>query len=240
MSKTKEKNIFQRMCEIQRNITHIGKDSKNNFHGFNFRGIDTVYNELHGLLAEHGVFSVPTVLEERAEERTSNNNKTTIYRILKIKYSFYSEDGSSVDCIVIGEGMDTGDKAANKAMAIAHKYALLQVFTVPTSEQKDPDAESHDLKPKGQNQPQQPVDDNSISDSQGKMIWALSSKLWPKNTKEEIATAAKELGVPGSSKDMTKKDASKLISRLKELQELSKKGQEQPQENDGWPDESEY
>ena len=40
--------------------------------------------------------------------------------------------------------MDTADKATNKAMAIAFKYACFQVFCIPTEERKeqDPDAET--------------------------------------------------------------------------------------------------
>ena len=53
---------------------------------------------------------------------------------------FRSEDGSNVSAVVIGEGMDTGDKATNKAMAIAFKYACFQVFCIPTEEMQDPDA----------------------------------------------------------------------------------------------------
>ena len=60
-------------------------------------------------------------------------------------YRFVATDGSQVSCVVEGEGMDSGDKASNKAMAVAHKYALLQVLMIPTEEQKDPDAEVHEL-----------------------------------------------------------------------------------------------
>ena len=35
-----------------------------------------------------------------------------------------------------------GDKATNKAMAIAYKYLCFQVFCIPTEEMTDPDAES--------------------------------------------------------------------------------------------------
>ena len=38
--------------------------------------------------------------------------------------------------------MDSGDKATNKAMAIAFKYACFQVFCIPTEEMKDPDGET--------------------------------------------------------------------------------------------------
>ena len=46
-------------------------------------------------------------------------------------------------------GMDSGDKATNKAMAIAFKYACFQVFCIPTEEMIDPDAESPEVKGKG-------------------------------------------------------------------------------------------
>jgi len=61
--------------------------------------------------------------------------------VLKIKYKFMASDGSYVTATVIGEGMDSGDKAANKAMSIAHKYALFQVFAVATEDLIDPDSE---------------------------------------------------------------------------------------------------
>ena len=38
--------------------------------------------------------------------------------------------------------MDTGDKASNKALSIGLKYAMLQVFCIPTEDEKDPDAVS--------------------------------------------------------------------------------------------------
>jgi len=47
--------------------------------------------------------------------------------------------------------MDSGDKAANKAMSVAHKYAFLQVLAIPTKETKDPDHESYEIKPKSPN-----------------------------------------------------------------------------------------
>lgn len=140
------------MCDIQKEIGAIGKNEKNQCQHFNFRGIDTVYNELHDLLAKHEVFSTPRVIDSRHEERQSRNGATLMYRILTIEYTFYASDGSEVSCTVMGEGMDSGDKASNKAMSIAHKYALLQVFSIPTKEQKDPDAESHQVAPKPKTQ----------------------------------------------------------------------------------------
>ena len=149
-----ENLIYKKIAAILADSDAIGKDRINNQQGFRFRGIDDVYNSLHPILAKHGVFSTTTVLEDRTEERQSARGGTLIYRILKVQFTFYAEDGSFVQSVVIGEGMDSGDKASNKAMAIAHKYALLQLLAIPTGDAKDPDAESHEVLPKKQSTPQ--------------------------------------------------------------------------------------
>jgi hypothetical protein len=139
--------IHQAICAAQEDIKGISKGSKSK-QGFNYRGIDAVYEAMQPILCKHKIFSCPEVLEERSEERKTKNGGNLIYRILKIKYVFFSEDGSCVYCTVIGEGMDSGDKASNKAMAVAHKYALCQVFTIPTKEKKDPEQDDEKLAPR--------------------------------------------------------------------------------------------
>lgn len=150
--------IYSSMANAMMEIGAITKDRINQQQGFKFRGIDDVYNELHDVLAKHNIFTIPIVLEDRTEERTTKNGSSLIYRILKVRYTFFADDGSNVSCTVIGEGMDSGDKASNKAMSIAHKYALFQTFLIPTEEDKDPDAESHEVLPK-------PVKDETIKES---------------------------------------------------------------------------
>ncbi|RFU95065.1 single-stranded DNA-binding protein [Sphaerochaeta halotolerans] len=141
-------NIYEAMSAILVDVDAIGKNQKNQQQGFRFRGIDDVYNTVHPIFARHGVFTVPTVIAERSEERTTNRGSNLIYRILTIKYTFYATDGSCFESVVIGEGMDSGDKAANKAMAVAHKYALLQALCIPTIDMVDPDSESHQVRKK--------------------------------------------------------------------------------------------
>jgi len=53
-----------------------------------------------------------------------------------------------VSAVIIGEGMDSGDKASNKALAVGLKYACFQMFMIPTEDMIDPDSESHDVDPK--------------------------------------------------------------------------------------------
>ena len=143
-----EQMIFGLMGQAMREIGAIGKDSKNAQQGFMYRGIDAVYNALNPVMAKLGLFICPEVLEQTREERQGRNGGTLLYSILKIRYTMYAPDGSSVSCVVVGEGMDSGDKASNKAMSVAMKYAAFQLFMIPTEELIDPDAEVHEVAPR--------------------------------------------------------------------------------------------
>ena len=139
--------IFERMAKVMQDVDFIGKDRKNSGQGYNFRGIDDVYNALHEKLAANQIFVAPGVIATHHEERTSRSGSVLIYRIITMRYRFYTTDGTFVEMESIGEGMDSGDKAGNKAMSAAQKYALIQAFLIPTKEDKDSEYESHELKP---------------------------------------------------------------------------------------------
>lgn len=137
--------IYAQMSKIMAEVSPIAKGRKNTQQGYTFRGVDDVYQALQHIMAKHGVFSLPTVLSDRTELKSTKTGGELIYRILTIRYDFYAEDGSNVSATVIGEGMDSGDKASNKAMSVGDKYALLQAFKIPTDEPKDPENDGHDL-----------------------------------------------------------------------------------------------
>lgn len=133
--------IYAAMSAAMADIGAVGKAKKNQQQNFMYRGIDDVMNALYPVLSEHGLFLCPEVLEHTREERKTAKGSNLIYSILKVKYTVYAEDGSSVCATVIGEGMDSADKSSNKAMAVAMKYALFQLFCIPTEEmgRDDPD-----------------------------------------------------------------------------------------------------
>lgn len=139
-------NIVKALSEINKGIGSIGKDRRNQQQGFQYRGIDDVMNELHGLFAKHEVIILPEVMNIETTEKQTKSGGTLFYVKAKIRFSFTCSDGSAVTSVVVGEAMDSGDKATNKAMSIALKYALLQMFLIPTEEDKDPDATTHEVK----------------------------------------------------------------------------------------------
>ena len=138
--------IYSAMIGVMSDIGAICKDKRNTTQGFNFRGIDDVYNALQPALIKHGVFVVPEVLESTREDRVSSKGAALIYSVCKVRYTFFADDGSHISAIVVGEGMDSGDKATNKALSIAFKYACFQAFCIPTEEIIDPDAESYQVR----------------------------------------------------------------------------------------------
>lgn len=140
--------IYQAIIGVMADIGAIGKDKKNAQQGFKYRGVDDVMNALQPVMVQHGLFVVPEIIDQKREERQTNRGVNLIYSVCTVRYTFYAKDGSSVQCVVVGEGMDSGDKATNKAMSIAFKYACFQVFCIPTEEMKDPDAEVHTVAPR--------------------------------------------------------------------------------------------
>lgn len=208
MTETKKKAeikkplIYEKISAIMNDIQAIGKDRKNIAQKYSFRGVDDVYNEAHSAFAKHKVFTVPTVLNSHHEERKSKSGGVLIYRILTVKYTFYAIDGSSIEAVVVGEGMDPGDKATNKAMSVAHKYALLQVLLIPTDDPKDPENESPEVGDKPKSQESKPPKTDTAAIRQG----------IPPATNRSIPLVLTD----GTEKLVTKFEALKSFGKIKE------------------------
>ena len=142
--------IYQSIANIMTEVSAIGKNKKNAQQGYNFRGIDDLYNAIHPLFARNGVFITSDVVGNNREERQTAKGGLLIYTILRVKFTFYATDGSSVFSIVEGEAMDSGDKSTNKAMSAALKYALMQMLLIPTEELKDADKDTYSVAAKVQ------------------------------------------------------------------------------------------
>lgn len=142
--------IYRKMSEVMREIGAVGKDQKNTAQGFKFRGIDQFVNALYPALTRHGVFMAPRALrhDQELKEVIRSNGKPGVDKHVAImmEYTFYAEDGSSVTVGPIpAEGLDSGDKATNKALSAALKYALIQTFSIPTEDMAEADLDSPEI-----------------------------------------------------------------------------------------------
>ena len=137
--------IYSAISKTMADIGIVGKADKNDFDGYKYRGIDAVMNALNPAMIKNKIFVVPTILDSSREERTNKQGTVMMYTLLTVKYTFYAEDGSFVESVVVGEAMDRSDKSTNKAMSAAFKYACFQTFCIPTEEMKDSEEESPEI-----------------------------------------------------------------------------------------------
>jgi len=213
--------IYEALAAITSELGAITKDKRcTQGANFAYRGIDDVYNALNPLLGKHGVFVLPSAGERTTEGRTTKNGSYMEVVTVKMTYRFCHKDGSFVECATIGEAMDSGDKATNKAMSVAHKYAVLQTFCVPTEDLQldDPDREAHQLAPREIKQVREKAKEsnpNPPTEAQMKALNTLLSKQFGKDRvaklKEMEAFTERKLT---SCLDLTKDEVSNYLDAM--------------------------
>jgi hypothetical protein len=145
-------DVYRAICQVQKGISRdgISKDGRNQQQGYSFRGIDDIYNSLSGLLAAADLCILPRMISRAQEERATAKGGVLFYVTVQAEFDFVSSRDASMHTVTIyGEAMDSADKATNKAMSAAYKYACLQVFCIPTEGMaNDADAITHHPAPK--------------------------------------------------------------------------------------------
>lgn len=137
--------VYKAINEVMAEMAKYGisKDRKNQQQGYSFRGIDDVYNALCPAMSEAGLCMLPRVINRTTSERPTQKGGVLFYVVCEVEYDLVStEDGSRHTIRVIGEAMDSADKATNKAMSAAYKYAAIQAFAIPVEGNPDADAET--------------------------------------------------------------------------------------------------
>lgn len=134
--------IYQSIVKIMSEVGGIEKTRSGNGISYKFRGIEDVFTNFHPLLIKNSVFCAPKVIKESTEIFQNKSGNTSFRVTLTIEHVFYADDGSNVSVTTCGEGIDTSDKATNKAMSSAFKYAFFELFCVPTAQVDDSDYEN--------------------------------------------------------------------------------------------------
>lgn len=168
------KGVYAAIGRVQAELSVCGitKDNTAKAGGgsYKFRGIDDVYNTLSPLLAKHGLCMLPRILSRSCTERKSSSGNALFYVVVEAEFDLVAvDDGSKHTIKTFGEAMDSGDKATNKAMSAAYKYAAFQAFAIPTEGDNDADQTNYTVEPKQRNSPP------SIAEFEKKIL-ACSSK----------------------------------------------------------------
>jgi hypothetical protein len=197
-------HVYQAIAEVQGELATVGiaKNRRNNQgSGYNFRGIDDVYAALSPLLAKHRLVVVPRVTHREVIERQSKSGGALFYVTVHAEFDFVSAlDGTTHTAATFGEAMDSGDKATNKAMSAAYKYAAFMTFAIPTEGDNDADSTTHDVA----------AAPKQISDQQRDLIQTLAPTVG--KTVQGICEAYKV----ASLKDLTEAQGKAVLNRLQE------------------------
>jgi len=197
--------VYKAINSVQTELSKVGiTKSRTNTQGagYKFRGIDDIFNTISPLLAEYKLCILPRVIARDCVERISQRGLALFYVTVEVEFDFVSsEDGSKHTIKTFGEAMDSGDKATNKAMSAAYKYAALQAFAIPTEGDNDSDNQTHEIQPEPTKQPTaEKIPENQIID----FIAAIESS----SNEEEIKkyyTAAYRLAQGRKDQDAIKR-----------------------------------
>lgn len=218
-----KRNIYQRLAAIRAEIGPMVKNENNQQQNFKYVGSPQVLAAMRDAMDRHGVLLVPSIAGHEIGEKTTSSGGIQLVTHIDLLYAFVNinDPTDRVECSWYAQGIDSAEKGPGKAATYAEKYFLLKFFNVPTPKD-DPDG---DPKPEDASGYRQRSDGqrrtNSTepaSQAQRGKIWAEAGDLWPQRNEEEkrslLAIECRALGIPDSTKDMTKADASKLIEEL--------------------------
>jgi hypothetical protein len=138
--------VYELMSRVMRDVRDVGKNGENKSQNYKFRGVDDAIGALAQPLRDHGVFMTPEVLDFKTELRGRMNAV-----MMRVAFHFYGPAGDHVTAITMGEASDVADKASNKAMSAALKYALIHTFMIPVDSNSLDDGDRDH--PEGQRSP---------------------------------------------------------------------------------------
>ncbi len=136
---TETLTVYQALLAVMRDVPEIRKADRNTFHNFMFRGVERVVNHVGPAFRKHGILMLPVDVEHSSRDITTEKGKTAREVTIKVTYTFTGPAGDTLTIKVPGEAFDMSGSATSKAMSVAQRIAILQAFTIATS-QVDPEA----------------------------------------------------------------------------------------------------
>ena len=153
LDEVKKLNVFERVALITAEIGSVTKDLKvgEGEKSYQATSEGSVLSAVKPLEEKYRVFSYAVTREKETqiiEKEYTWNGQQRKLRLVKVDitatYRFVNIDNPEeyIETISYGTGLDTGDKAAGKAMTYADKYALMKMYKISTGIANDPDSYS--------------------------------------------------------------------------------------------------
>ena len=130
-------NIYEKIFSIMENVKYLAKDDTVEFKTTKYKALseEKVTSIMKKEMIKHKLIVFPVKQSFSKEGQISHVDVT--YRIVNVE-----NPEEFIEVVSCGDGADTQDKGAGKAMTYAYKYMWLRTFCIPTGE--DPDKISSD------------------------------------------------------------------------------------------------
>lgn len=144
----KPSNIHTAINAIMQSVGYVQKQKSGGLN-YSFAGEAVLIAALRPAMVEQGVYMAVVALSDirRGEYTTAKGSVMQMVDLTATVRFAHALSGTFIDVVALGSGADTGDKASNKALTGAYKYALRQTFCIETGDDPD-DAPSQPRAPK--------------------------------------------------------------------------------------------
>lgn len=128
------------VCAVMLEVGIVEKGGRNDFHKYSYASEFDLCKALQPSMARHGLCLVPVAMAlTRSDGPKTRNGKPQYLTEGPITYELRHSSGEARQVMTWGCGIDGEDKGAYKAMTGAYKYALREVFLIPTGDDPDKD-----------------------------------------------------------------------------------------------------
>lgn len=209
-------NLFEKISKIMENVKGLAKDTEVGYNGkVQYKAISE--NKVTKVLREQ-LIAQKIVVYPMDQVYSRNGNISAV----NTRYRMVNAENPEeyIDIASSGEGSDTQDKGAGKAMTYAFKYMLLRTFAIPTGEDNDfihSDTLTDMQNKQAATQPEEPMP--PITERQKGCI-AAGVKRHP-HLEAYLRMLLSDYGVT-KTEELTKQQASEVIGKLKERADGSK------------------
>jgi len=130
-------NIYEAINAIMQDVGYVKKQKSPDLR-YTFAGEAALIAAIRPAMVENGVFMyVNRILDVKRENYTTAKGTAMVNTVTTAIVRFAHVSGSFIDVESTGEGSDSGDKSANKAMTGLYKYAMRQTFCIETGDDTD-------------------------------------------------------------------------------------------------------
>ena len=126
--------LIEAINQVMASVNRVQKTGVNSHHRYNYASEEDLIEAIRPAMIEAGLVLMPGDVRILGTQDMGKNQRIDI----AVDYHLHHKSGNGMKITVASSGIDSQDKAIPKAMTMALKYALIQTFLIPRSD-NDPD-----------------------------------------------------------------------------------------------------